>query len=261
MPWSVGDATARPLVAISEGLADYGDYYGVGYPRPLLAAGAFPVLLPYFDDPADRREAISRADGLVLAGGRDIEPGRYGRAEPHPEQLAPAWKLDEIELDYATARGGRRPCRCSASAADARSSTSRSAARSTATSTSSPRGAPITQAPGGTSGEPWSRQRSPASRVPPIRRIRSTSPRARCWPSPRRALRRRQLPPSGDRPGRRRAHRHRVRAARHGRGGRDAGAPAFVLGVQWELHEEWQDDDRTPRASGGPSSTLPVSDA
>ena len=22
-------------------------------------------------------------------------------------------------------------------------------------------------------------------------------------------------------------------------------APAFVLGVQWELHEEWQDDERT----------------
>jgi putative glutamine amidotransferase len=86
---------------ISEGLADYGDYYGVGYPRPLLAAGAFPVLLPYLDDPADRREAIARTDGLVLAGGRDIEPWRYGRAQPSPKQLAPAWKLDEIELDYA----------------------------------------------------------------------------------------------------------------------------------------------------------------
>jgi putative glutamine amidotransferase len=91
----------RPLVMISEGFADYGDYYGVGYPRPVLAAGAFPVLLPYLEDAADRREAISRADGLVLAGGRDIDPLRYGRSEPHPEQLEPAWKLDEIELDYA----------------------------------------------------------------------------------------------------------------------------------------------------------------
>lgn len=96
---SAGDA--RPLVLISEGLADYGDYNGVGYPRPLLAAGAFPVLLPYFEDPADRHEAIARADGLVIAGGRDIEPWRYGRTEPHPKQLEPAWKLDAIELDYA----------------------------------------------------------------------------------------------------------------------------------------------------------------
>ena len=79
-------ADERPLVMISEGLADDGDYYGVAYPRPLLAAGAFPALLPYFDEPADRCEAISRADGLVLAGGRDIEPWRYGRAEPHPQQ-------------------------------------------------------------------------------------------------------------------------------------------------------------------------------
>ncbi len=67
----------------------------------MLAAGGFPVLLPYLEDPADRREAIARADGLVLAGGRDIDPARYGRREPHPAQLAPAWKLDEIELDYA----------------------------------------------------------------------------------------------------------------------------------------------------------------
>jgi putative glutamine amidotransferase len=97
----VNDGADRPLVVISEGFADYGDYYGIGYPRPVLAAGAFPVLLPYFDDPQDRREAIARADGLVLAGGRDIDPARYGRLEPHPGQLAPAWKLDEIDLDYA----------------------------------------------------------------------------------------------------------------------------------------------------------------
>lgn len=95
------NSDGRPLVVISEGFADYGDYYGVGYPRPLLAAGAFPVLLPYLDDPGDRREAIERADGIVLAGGRDIDPTHYGRAEPHPGQLPGQWKLDEIELDYA----------------------------------------------------------------------------------------------------------------------------------------------------------------
>ncbi|CAN5649675.1 gamma-glutamyl-gamma-aminobutyrate hydrolase family protein [soil metagenome] len=98
----MSEGGARPLVMISEGLADYGYYYGVGYPRPLLAAGAFPVLLAYLEDAADRREAIERADGLVLAGGRDIEPWRYGRTEPNAKQLAPAWRLDEIELDYAT---------------------------------------------------------------------------------------------------------------------------------------------------------------
>ncbi len=91
----------RPLVAISEGLADYGDYYGFGYSRPLLAAGALPVLLPYLEEQDDRVELISRVDGLVLAGGRDIEPRRYGREEAHPLQGEPKPFLDEIELSYA----------------------------------------------------------------------------------------------------------------------------------------------------------------
>lgn len=91
----------RPLVAISEGFADYGDYYGYGYGRPLLAAGALPVLLPYFEREEDRVELIERIDGLVLAGGRDIEAWRYGRDEPHPKHLPGQPFLDEIDLSYA----------------------------------------------------------------------------------------------------------------------------------------------------------------
>ena len=93
--------SSRPVVGISEGLADYGDYYGFGYGRPLLAAGALPVLLPYYELPQDRAELIERLDGLVLAGGRDIEAWRYGRADPHPEHLPGLPHLDEIELHYA----------------------------------------------------------------------------------------------------------------------------------------------------------------
>ena len=70
----------RPIVGISEGFADYGDYYGFGYGRPLLAAGALPVLLPYYERAEDRVELLGRLDGLVLAGGRDVEAWRYGRS-------------------------------------------------------------------------------------------------------------------------------------------------------------------------------------
>ena len=91
----------RPLVAISEGFADYGYYYGFGYGRPLLAAGALPVLLPYYEREADRAALIERVDGLVLAGGRDIEAWRYGREDPHPAQGESQPHLDEIELSYA----------------------------------------------------------------------------------------------------------------------------------------------------------------
>ncbi|HEV8565082.1 MAG TPA: gamma-glutamyl-gamma-aminobutyrate hydrolase family protein [Actinomycetota bacterium] len=93
-------STRRPIVAISEGFADYGDYYGFGYGRPLLAAGALPVLLPYYESGSDRAELIARVDGLVLAGGRDIEPGRYGRDDPHRAQGEPQPFLDEIDLSY-----------------------------------------------------------------------------------------------------------------------------------------------------------------
>lgn len=91
----------RPIVAISEGFADYGDYYGFGYGRPLLAAGALPVLLPYYEREGDRAELVGRVDGLVLAGGRDLEPRRYGRDEPHPSQGEAQPLLDEIDLSYA----------------------------------------------------------------------------------------------------------------------------------------------------------------
>lgn len=91
----------RPIVGISEGFADYGDYYGFGYGRPLLAAGALPVLLPYYEREADRVALLERVDALVLAGGRDIEPHRYGRQVPHHLQGESSPFLDEIELSYA----------------------------------------------------------------------------------------------------------------------------------------------------------------
>ena len=93
----------RPIVGISEGFADYGDYYGFGYGRPLLAAGALPVLLPYYERAEDRLELLGRLDGLVLAGGRDVEAWRYGREDPHPKHLPGQPHLDEIELHYARA--------------------------------------------------------------------------------------------------------------------------------------------------------------
>jgi len=93
----------RPIVGISEGFADYGDYYGFGYGRPLLAAGALPVLLPYYERAEDRAELLARLDGLALAGGRDIEAWRYGREAPHPKHLPGQPLLDEIELHYARA--------------------------------------------------------------------------------------------------------------------------------------------------------------
>ncbi|MEV6931126.1 gamma-glutamyl-gamma-aminobutyrate hydrolase family protein [Dactylosporangium sp. NPDC051485] len=85
--------SARPLV----GITAYAEpaRWGVwdtravlipeAYVRMVRAAGARPVVLPPDDlgGPADAAGLIARLDGLVLAGGADIEPSRYGAAA-HP---------------------------------------------------------------------------------------------------------------------------------------------------------------------------------
>ena len=97
----------RPTIAVSAGFTDYGDYLGVALSRPLLAAGALPVLLPYLEDERDRAAALDLADGLLLGFGRDIDPARYG-AHAHPALTASSAHRDAFELALvgeALARG------------------------------------------------------------------------------------------------------------------------------------------------------------
>jgi putative glutamine amidotransferase len=55
------------------------------YPDSVLAAGGRPVLLPPVPEPdSDAEDTVGRLDGLILAGGGDLDPGLYG-AQPHPE--------------------------------------------------------------------------------------------------------------------------------------------------------------------------------
>jgi putative glutamine amidotransferase len=58
------------------------DVLHAGYARAVEAAGAAVVLLPP-GDPAHARSVVERIDALVVAGGADVSPERYG-ADPHP---------------------------------------------------------------------------------------------------------------------------------------------------------------------------------
>lgn len=76
------------------------------YVNKLQAAGATVVILP---PDANNHDAISRLDGLVMAGGADIEPARYGAA--HQEGTdKPRTERDASELGlYRAAREANLP--------------------------------------------------------------------------------------------------------------------------------------------------------
>jgi putative glutamine amidotransferase len=80
--WGVWDMPAAVLPA--------------GYPRLVQAAGGLATLLPP-DDPAAAESVVGRLDGLVIAGGADVEPVRYG-ATPDPRTGPPARDRDAWEL-------------------------------------------------------------------------------------------------------------------------------------------------------------------
>ena len=72
------------------------------YVQQVAAAGGIPVLLPPLPGMA---AAVSRLDGLVLTGGGDISPGRYGEA-PHPRTTRVSEPRDAAELELLDAALG-----------------------------------------------------------------------------------------------------------------------------------------------------------
>jgi putative glutamine amidotransferase len=98
-----------PLVAIPSyhlGPGKVGNWEGAyALPEPyvaaLVAAGAMVCLLPPAG-PVAAEELLARVDGLLLAGGGDVEPARYGAAD-HPAQYGLDPDRDELELELATA--------------------------------------------------------------------------------------------------------------------------------------------------------------
>jgi putative glutamine amidotransferase len=72
------------------------------YVEQLERAGAVVVVLPPRPDADDELAAavLSRVDGLVIAGGADVQADRYD-AEPHPTSQKPRPDRDEWELALA----------------------------------------------------------------------------------------------------------------------------------------------------------------
>ena len=73
-------------------------YVNGAYVRAVQAAGGIPVLLTPHFTPEVQAALWQRLDGLVLTGGGDIEPGRFGEARhPTVDEVSPA--RDDLEID------------------------------------------------------------------------------------------------------------------------------------------------------------------
>ena len=97
--------TVRPLIGVSTYL-EAGTRWGLweleaallpaGYPRLVQRAGGLAAMLPP-DAPEHAAATVARLDGLVVAGGPDVEPVHYG-AVPDPRTGPPARARDTWEL-------------------------------------------------------------------------------------------------------------------------------------------------------------------
>lgn len=81
--WGVWDEPADVLHAV--------------YARSIEEAGGVAVLLPP-SDAAAALAVVRRLDGLIIAGGADVDPWQYG-AEPHPRTAD--WRLDRDTWELA----------------------------------------------------------------------------------------------------------------------------------------------------------------
>jgi len=98
----------RPLIGITTSTVSAPDRQPAGgelstlrrdYAELVAAAGGAPTLLPAVPSPAVG-ELMARLDGLILSGGGDLHPRRYGES-PAPEWGAVDEVRDEFELALA----------------------------------------------------------------------------------------------------------------------------------------------------------------
>lgn len=76
------------------------------YTTALVAAGATPVLLPSVT-PDHAAAVVDRMDGIIISGGGDIDPSRYGAVNESSSEIDPIRDEWELALVDATRTAGK----------------------------------------------------------------------------------------------------------------------------------------------------------
>ena len=89
----------RPLIGVSgsRNVTERHHFVRENYMQSIIAAGGLPVLLPHTRDEALAAEMLDHLDGLLLSGGGDVNPARYGE-EMIPACGEPDAQRDDFEL-------------------------------------------------------------------------------------------------------------------------------------------------------------------
>jgi putative glutamine amidotransferase len=92
----------KPVIAIvpesitlSHRWDGHGSFCGVSYSRAIELAGGVPMILPLTRDRALLRRCLANCGGLLLIGGGDVNPSRYGRRLSAAEKKT-LWGVDDL---------------------------------------------------------------------------------------------------------------------------------------------------------------------
>jgi putative glutamine amidotransferase len=103
VPGTRKETALRPLIVVTTTLAPGGSHnlpsvrLNVQYVTAVEEPGGSALLLTPAHDAASAQRLVEVAHALVLTGGEDVDPARYGQA-PHPELSTVNAARDEIEL-------------------------------------------------------------------------------------------------------------------------------------------------------------------
>ena len=92
-------AQKRPLIGVSgsRNIAERHHLVRENYMQSIIAAGGLPMLLPHTRDEALAAQMLDHLDALLLSGGGDVDPARYGE-EMIPACGEPDAQRDDFEL-------------------------------------------------------------------------------------------------------------------------------------------------------------------
>ena len=91
---SAATKNRRPIIGIS---ASQPSSANINYINAVKLAGGVPLIIPFTSDDEELKAIIKTVDAIVMTGGEDVEPYRYGES-PIPELGGVYPERDEFDI-------------------------------------------------------------------------------------------------------------------------------------------------------------------